>query len=285
MKPVALIDADILVYRCSAALRHTQYYVYTQEGELLADTSSKSVAHATAKDIDGVVEVKELYDDYHFAFGGIDRMIDDICVTTGSGSRLLFVTGDTNFRNELATIAPYKGNRPDRPRFYKEVKEYLWSLPGLVISENCEADDMLGVYSQSMPNAIVASLDKDLDMLPGQHYNFVNKQQYHITEEDGKVNFYRQILTGDKVDNIIGIYGVGPAKAEKLIRHGMSDWEMFRTCLRQYEIMYRKNGNDAPEMSAEKHVVENGKLLWIWRKMGDIWTPPVPTAERTKTNV
>jgi hypothetical protein len=39
----------------------------------------------------------------------------------------------------------------------------------------------------------------------GWHYNFVKKDKYYVTAEEGMRFFYRQILTGDRADNIQGI--------------------------------------------------------------------------------
>lgn len=280
MTRVALIDADILVYRCAASLRKKEYRVHTADGELLASgTSKKAVMEGLEGMDDLIIESRDVFDEVRFAYRAVEKMIDDICFNTGCPTYKLFVTGNDNFRVGLATIAPYKGQRPERPRYYQEVKDYVWSLPGIVVAEGCEADDTIGVHSYGDPNVVICSIDKDLDMLPGAHYNFVSKEEYYINEEDGMVNFYRQILTGDKIDNIMGIRGLGPVTAAKLIRVGMTEWEMYCTCLEQYEKMYANSGSKNATTEAEKHVNENGKLLWLWRKKGDIWEPPTPVVD------
>lgn len=277
MERVALIDADILVYRCAAALKKSEYRAYTEDGELLYHGRLKKELTEAIKDVPNVnVEILDVYDDVRFACRQIDNYIDTICETTGSTKYLLFVTGPTNFRNIVATIAPYKGHRPERPRYYQEVKDYLWSLPGVIVSADCEADDYIGVWSQFTPNCVICSIDKDLDMLPGQHYHFVNKEEYYISQQDGLVNFYRQILTGDVVDNIVGIRGIGNGKAAKLITHDMTEVEMYDVCLREYKKWYEKQGKENSAEAAILHVQENGQLLWLWRAPGDVWSPPAP---------
>jgi 5'-3' exonuclease len=47
-------------------------------------------------------------------------------------------------------------------------------------------------------------------MLRGWHYNFIRNDKYLIDEYEAMQNFYKQLLTGDRVDNIIGLKGVGP---------------------------------------------------------------------------
>ena len=68
-----------------------------------------------------------------------------------------------------------------------------------------------------MEEAFIVSIDKDFDQVEGWHYNFVKKQQYYISKTQGLLNFYMQFLTGDRIDNIIGVKGIGAVKAKKLL--------------------------------------------------------------------
>jgi 5'-3' exonuclease len=98
-------------------------------------------------------------------------------------------------------------------------------------------------------------------MLRGDHYNFVKDTFYYITEEEGIKNFYKQILMGDRVDNIIGIKGIGTVKAERLLKECKNEQEMYLAVLEAYA------GNT-------ERVLENGRLLWIRREANQLWTPP-----------
>jgi 5'-3' exonuclease len=98
-------------------------------------------------------------------------------------------------------------------------------------------------------------------MLRGDHFNFVKNEHYFITEEEGIKNFYKQMLVGDRVDNIIGIKGIGPVKAERLFKECKSEKELYLTVLEAYD------GN-------EERVLENGRLLWIRRQPNEMWIPP-----------
>ena len=111
-------------------------------------------------------------------------------------------------------------------------------------------------------NFVIASVDKDLDQIAGWHYNFVKKVGYNITPEEGMYRFYKQILTGDSADNIIGIRGVGPVTADKLLSEATDEMEMYSICLEQYE------GN-------EERVIENARLLWLRRYEDELWQPPI----------
>ena len=81
-----------------------------------------------------------------------------------------------------------------------------------------KADDAIAIEATKFgDDSIIVSLDKDFDQVQGWHYNFVKKDKYYITADEGLYNFYCQFLVGDRIDNIIGVKGIGPKKAEKLL--------------------------------------------------------------------
>jgi 5'-3' exonuclease len=175
-----------------------------------------------------------------------------------------YLTGKKNFRNEIAITAPYKGNRKAaKPKHYEVLRDYMQKAWGFVMIEDQEADDAIGIaaYEMEVGEYCICSIDKDLDMLRGDHFNFVKNERYFISEEEGIKNFYKQMLVGDRVDNIIGIKGIGPVKAERLLKECKDEQEMYLAVLEAYE------GN------AER-VLENGRLLWIRRQSNQMWTPP-----------
>ena len=221
----ALIDGDILVYRIGFA----------------SENESESIAMARCSEF-----------------------IEDLILFNGFGEYQGYLTGKTNFRNEIAVTAPYKGNRKSaKPKHYQLLRDYMESAWAFTMIEDQEADDAIGIaaYEMEVGEYCICSIDKDLDMLRGDHYNFVKDERYFITEEEGIKNFYKQLLMGDRVDNIIGIKGIGTVKAERLLKECKNENEMYLAILEAYE------GN------AER-VLENGRLLWIRREPNQIWTPP-----------
>jgi hypothetical protein len=221
----ALIDGDILVYRIGFASEH----------------EPESIAMARCSEF-----------------------IEDLILFNGFGEYQGYLTGKRNFRNEIAVTAPYKGNRKSaKPKHYQLLRDYMESAWSFTMIEDQEADDAIGIaaYEMEVGEYCICSIDKDLDMLRGDHYNFVKDERYFITEEEGIKNFYKQLLMGDRVDNIIGIKGIGTVKAERLLKECKNENEMYLAILEAYD------GN------AER-VLENGRLLWIRREPNQIWTPP-----------
>ena len=222
----ALVDADLLVYR----------FGFASEG-----------------------------DPAEFALARLSEFLDNLYIELSVDEIWGYLTGKGNFRNEIAVTAPYKGTRiAAKPYHFQLLREYMERAWGFEVVDGIEADDALGIesYRNEPDETIIVSIDKDLNMIRGHHYNFVKEEKYYVTEEDAIRNFYLQILTGDKVDNIIGLQGIGPVKSKKLLQDCTTELEMYETVLKAYD------GN-------EVRVLENARLLWILREEKQVWHPPV----------
>lgn len=174
----------------------------------------------------------------------------------------LHLTGKGNFRDNYAVTLPYKGNRKgaEKPVHYNLFRSYLELSWGATVNHGIEADDMLAMRQTDLgEESVIVTLDKDLDQVEGWHYNFAKKRLYHIDKQEGLFLFYKQFLTGDAVDNIQGVKGIGPKKADKLLA-GKSEKEM-------WEIVVEHLG--------EERAIENGHLLYMLRTPTDRFTPPV----------
>jgi len=172
-----------------------------------------------------------------------------------------YLTGPTNFRNDYAITAPYKGNRKgEKPTHHGLLREYLELSWNGTVTEGIEADDAIAIDATTYGDeSIIVSLDKDFDQVQGWHYNFVKKDKYYVQADEGLLNFYMQFLVGDRIDNIIGVKGIGPVKARKLLED-KTEREMFEVCVE--------------ELGSEERAIENGILLYLQRKEGEIWSPP-----------
>jgi len=191
---------------------------------------------------------------------GVDNIYPD-CFVDSWGMHL---TGKNNFRYEIATTFPYKGNRVDKPKpkHLAFLRSHLVKEWDASISEGEEADDTIAIEATKLgDNCVIVSLDKDLDQIVGWHYNFVKRLGYYITPEEALVKLYTQMLTGDAADNIKGLFRVGPVKAAKIIGDTTNELELYNKVLEAYE-------GDA------ERVLENAQLLFLRRYEGQIWNPP-----------
>ncbi|MDG5748315.1 DNA polymerase I [Qipengyuania sp. XHP0207] len=146
-----------------------------------------------------------------------------------------------SFRNEI--YDQYKANRPDPPEDlvpqFPLIRDATraFSLP-CIEEPDVEADDMIASYARAAQeqgwNVTIVSSDKDLMQLVGEKdgakidmLDTMKSARIYIEEVEEKFGVPPEqvgdvlALMGDSVDNIPGIFGVGPKTASKLIaEHG-----------------------------------------------------------------
>jgi hypothetical protein len=172
------------------------------------------------------------------------------------GVQNIILSGGTNFRKEVAVTKPYKGNRKaPRPVYFDYLRSYLILERGAIISGGCEADDVLGILQDD--ESTIVTLDKDLDMIPGKHYNFVQDRHYTINRTEAYYNFCKQVLTGDSSDNIPGLKGIGPVKADNILKWAGRDKKRMFT---RVWLAYKAAGKDFD------YLEEQCKLIWMMRE-------------------
>lgn len=176
----------------------------------------------------------------------------------------IYLTGPNNFRHEVAKSYPYKGNRKavEKPKHLNHIRNYLVLKFGAIISQGEEADDLIAIEATRCgPTTIVASIDKDMLQIPCRHFNFNKNEWTNVDKWSGTKFFYTQILTGDSADNIKGLYGIGPKKAELILKLVDTEEGLWKTVVKAYD------GN-------KERVIENARLLWLRRYKGEMWEPP-----------
>ena len=227
-----LVDGDIVAYRCAASV----------------EPSKKAEPRILTKE--------ETAFERDIAIARCDTLMRELIHTTQAESYQCFLTGSGNFRYKV--YPEYKANRIGMvdPRFRQDCKEFLLKEWNAILSHGCEADDLLGISAAD--ERIIASIDKDLLMVPGWHYNWVRDERTYTTPLDGLRYMYKQMLIGDKTDNIIGIYGLGPAKSGKLIDNLETEEEMIETVFDLYD------------QDVERFIL-NAQCLWIMQKEGETW--------------
>lgn len=199
----------------------------------------------------------------------MEYILDKTVVFTNEDDYTVCLTGSNNFRKDVGVTHVYKGNRLDgnRPDYLPLAREYLEDRYSANVADGEEADDVMAKGLTLNPEAhVIASIDKDMLQVPGWHFEFAKNVWHYSTEEFGTRFFYKQILTGDNVDNIVGLWRVGPAKAEKILGDTKDEIELYNKVL------------DAYDGDADR-VLENARLLWLRRYDGQMWTPPTERDE------
>lgn len=203
-----------------------------------------------------------------FCLHSVKKLITSILNETKATSHKIYLTGNSNFRDTVAVTKPYKGNRDKthKPIHYTAIKEYLIDKWNAEVINGMEADDAMGI-AQSC-STVICSLDKDMLMIPGQHYNWRTGVHRTITKEEADRHFYYMMLTGDVVDNIKGVPKIGPAKADKILSVCSTEKEMWEAVQEAYYVGYYKHGSLSLEdfhKQIDNIILEHAKLLWINR--------------------
>ena len=306
MSVVVLVDADPLVYRVGFSLETRVWYLewvdVDPEHPDDPDWDTRYVAkfyNAAARD--EFIRLRNLDPDEYAAQlvsvpvaeeyivkGRVKQTLMDIEAHVAeylamhdqeAGEFRLFLTGGANFRDTIATILPYKGNRDRslRPYWYKTIREYLVDRWGAEIVDGMEADDAVSIlqWNAEEGQTIICTIDKDLENVPGHFYNYHRKEAKYISTEEALLNFYRQCITGDSSDNIPGCYKMGKAYAAKVLPEYTDEKLMWRTVVEAYtKNMVQYPEHHAPHTNPEEAALENARLLWMLTYEGETWQAP-----------
>jgi 5'-3' exonuclease len=170
--------------------------------------------------------------DEAIAFWRMNDCIKRILSATNAETYVCYITSSDKSNFRYSVDPEYKSNRvAPKPLHYTALRDYLINSHAAEVCFGIEADDALGINNG--PDVILSHLDKDINMVPGLHYNWVKEEIYEVTEEQGLTSFYSQILTGDTADGIRGLKGIGPVKAAKLLGNSVG------TILHKEEVYFR----------------------------------------------
>ncbi len=230
----ALLDGDIIAYRCAASCEKKN-----KEGGLVS------------------LEPVEV------AIMRIDTLMRDIL--SMEDNHLTFIKGKNNFRYKI--YPEYKANRKKTvpPVHLQACYDFLKQEYSAIEVDGYEVDDALGIHQDN--ESVIFSIDKDLLMIPGCHFNFVTRKYMEVSELDGLKTFYKQMLIGDVSDNIFGIDGIGKVKAAKLIDNLETEEEMYKIVRElYYPVPTYKLIED------EERFYINADCLWIMQKEGETFS-------------
>lgn len=211
-----LLDADIICYRCAAASENENEDIATYR---------------------------------------VDTLIRSILYDTGATEYEAYLSGTNSYRKSLDPT--YKANRTqERPKWLERLREHCVTNWNAKVTETIEADDAIGISATALSNGdsryAIASIDKDLKQIPGRHWNFVKLEADFVTPPDAIKLFYKQMLIGDKADNVYGVTGIGVVKAGRAIDPLDNENDMFELVWNLY--------------SDKQRFFTNAQLLWILKK-------------------
>lgn len=320
------IDADPIVYRAGFAAETNHYMVVAEnvDGELFegqfgptVETKEKKRATAWAnvqawleankltlvsKEINVIPEPIE--NTLTIVRTQVSHIVEAVNKRLGHDAHVtLFLSGPGNFREELATFKPYKGNRDasHKPFHYQAIRDYLTSTWNGVVVHGREADDELSIrgwekYKAEEPY-VISTIDKDLDQIPGLHYNYMKHVFYDVEQQEGELFFYQQALSGDLTDNIGGACvsnrkktGYVRDRAAEIVARWFRDakkksanWQdyLWSQILATYVHQAKELGDACyyTEAQAQAAALESARLVYMQQEVGQLWTPPGQPSE------
>jgi DNA polymerase-1 len=233
--PIVLVDGSSYIYRAFHALPPL--------------TNSRGEATGAVKGVVGML--RRLCRDY-----------------PDSPVAVVFDARGKTFRDEM--FAEYKAHRPPMP---DELREQIAPIHGIVKAmglpficvEGVEADDVIGTLARQATEqgraVVISTGDKDMAQLVNAHTTLVNTMTDTVLDEAGVERKFGVppsliidllALTGDKVDNIPGVPGVGEKTALALLLGLGSVDRIYASLEKVAELKFRGAGTMAAKLAAEK---------------------------------
>lgn len=173
----------------------------------------------------------------------------------------IVLRGKGNFRHEVDPFYKSKRNSGGVKYYADGIKDVALSLEMAVPSTGCEADDYIRMWAEELraegKDFIVCTTDKDLKMIPGKHYHLKTKQISTVTEHEALMSYHQQLLMGDAVDSIPGIWKMGPIKSAKALKDCTTLESFQEVVIDEYIKAYGEKWHEELTLT--------GKLIHLWR--------------------
>lgn len=215
----------------------------------------------------------------------LTNKVDAFRTMSGSEKAAIHLTADNSLKGDRVLVGkywPYQGNRTKakqkKPHHHGMLRQWMADSPhGWTVKtwHDREADDGFGWVSTSRPGDVIATRDKDMQMLPGWHIEWESYTMLHVPTDAwwmthpttgkiyGEAWFWLQMLQGDTADHIPGLLkhsayprGIGDKTAIKLLQGLTPD-----DARRKVQDLYAESwGSEWAD-----YFVEQAILLWIRR--------------------
>lgn len=207
-----------------------------------------------------------------------------------------FVTDSANnFRMNLTEHYKEQRSSLEKPFFWQEIHDWLWSLDGVIISVRNEADDMVSIYAnehynkleeQGIPrtremydlwcNIVIGSKDKDVNQVFGNHVDLETGEIYWVDElgellpkyVDKEVNDYEYIPQFKEVKEY-ALVATGEV-FKRGVQKGQPKYKRAVVCVRQEPVRPKRVLKGKRTVQAIKSLKGTGtKFFYSQVLMGD----------------
>lgn len=310
--PRIIVDGDPAVYRAGFASQQAYYVIVyeTKDGTLQEHTQQGDprdwkkqlakeggvILHQEQRVVPKDVKIAKL--SLNAQFKSIYRECAERLASPVPPVMEIIMSGSGNYRNKIATIMGYKANRKDmvKPYHYDAIRKHISDTWSAAFVNGREADDDVAIRMTNAETdgvrSVLVTIDKDLDQIPGLHYNYKHHVFYDVTHEEAVLLFYAQALSGDPTDNIPGLRGIGPATAKDMVLGWHATWLkhnptkrkqvelekfLWQCVVESYEnIPLGLPGEEeyTGPLTAEEKALEMARLVWLQRRHNQLWNPP-----------
>lgn len=214
---VALIDGDMVAYMAATLAQ--------EDGFPPLEGQDPSDCKPTADRKKAFRIAREILDKWEHVAGCKDRRI---ALTDRSMPRASF---------RYLVHPHYKNQRTgEKPMLLEEVEDYLRRKHGAVSESRLEGDDLLGIWQTETKNDdVIVSKDKDMLTIPGRVLVVPHMKKLtpdcivHVTKKQALDTLFKQVITGDNIDNYKGAPGIGAKGSETWLQaykeDGLTRWE------------------------------------------------------------
>ncbi len=217
---------------------------------------------------------------------------------------IMYLSGKTNFRNDVAKRKGYKANRKGqvKPYHFNNAKVFITARYNTYTSVGCEADDLLCIsqmenlkrkdidFNPEKAETVICTRDKDLRQCQGYHYGWEvgNQREYKLrwVDELGSLHaIYTEGVsskTGKSTRRFKKLEGMGDRwfYAQLLTGDATDNIPGVKGCggVRAYEIIHHLGDTssmfnackelykDAYGCNWEVELVEQAELVWMIRE-------------------
>lgn len=280
MAGVAVIDGDIVAYRCAAA-NETRSVIAVHNDtadSVVFDTMTAFKEWAGSEANEYTVSPHQEAGPIEHAYKSIKTIIQNICTKAKCDEYIVVISGDDNFRLTLPLPTRYKDSRKEnvKPVQLRACKMYLVQHHAAEVSKGVEADDVLVSYMnrgyKDKDYVVQCSLDKDAKHGPGWLYDWTTMDEPELIEGFGELNLilketgkkkangepavdksvkgkgrvwlYYQMVFGDPVDCYkpceLAKAKFGEIGAYDLLKNAKDDKEALEAVVAKYKLWYPK---------------------------------------------
>ena len=172
MDNLVVVDGDLIPYCVGFACQKSSYSIVDSNGKIIENgiKGKKAAIEALIDKPNGCIFQEDIHaEPLGIVLSTVNTMIARIIEGSKCDHYKVFLTGDTNYRDDIATLRKYKGHRDGtaKPIHWQSIRDHLIKAHGAVVAEGIEADDAVSIvqtkYRAKGARCIIATFDKDLN--------------------------------------------------------------------------------------------------------------------------